>query len=141
MVVVRQGAYLDVLDYTVVAKVAARSVARGGEGIGGNVQQRAVAAIGDVERSDRDCGRLAGAWLRRQDEKRREEKRRGEERRAYIWSGRADTGRLHRRLCCGQRPWRRGGCGDARAHSSGAGRNMGYSAIGMIRGAGSGLRP
>lgn len=64
VVVVRQGeAYLDVLDYAVVAKVAARSVARGGEGIGGNVQQRAVAAIGDVERSHRDCGRLAGAWF------------------------------------------------------------------------------
>lgn len=74
VVVGKQGAYLDVLDDTVVAKVAARRVARGGEGIGSNVQQRAVAAIGDVERSHRDWGRLAGAWVAQQDDKRREAK-------------------------------------------------------------------
>lgn len=50
-------AYLDVLDNAIVAKVAAGGIARGGEGVGGDVQQRAVAAIGDAEGGDRDCGR------------------------------------------------------------------------------------
>jgi len=47
---------LDVLDDAVVAKVAPGSIAGGGEGIGRDVEKRAVAGIGDVERGHRDWG-------------------------------------------------------------------------------------
>ena len=53
--------HLDVLDDTIVAKVPPGAIARRGEGVGGNVQQRAVARIRNVDRGHRDCRRLAGA--------------------------------------------------------------------------------
>ena len=41
--------HLDVLDDTIVAKVPPGAIARSGEGVGGNVQQRAVARIRNVD--------------------------------------------------------------------------------------------
>jgi hypothetical protein len=50
--------HLNVVDDTLVAKLAPRAVSRRWEGIRADVQQRAVAAICDVDRGDRNC-----AWL------------------------------------------------------------------------------
>jgi hypothetical protein len=44
--------HLNVVDDTLVAKLAPRAVSRRWEGIRADVQQRAVAAICDVDRGD-----------------------------------------------------------------------------------------
>lgn len=51
--------YLDVLYNALVAELSPRVVSRGGEGVWGDVQQRATAGIGDATGSDRDFGLLA----------------------------------------------------------------------------------
>lgn len=83
---------LDEVDEGVVARLALGGIPGGGEGVGRDVEQRAVAGVGDGEGGDGDCTRgLAGrageraSWI---------------EAAAYIESGRADRGRLRRRPCC-----------------------------------------
>jgi hypothetical protein len=81
--------HLNVVDDTLVTKLAPCAVSRRRERVWAYVQQRAVAAVCDVDRGDRNWATLAvhsaahsmGSC-------------------AYIASGRADTGRRARRLCC-----------------------------------------
>jgi hypothetical protein len=81
--------HLNVVDHALVAKLPSCAVSRRRESVGANVQQRAVAATCDVDRSDRDCTRLAVHSGRCSTGLC-----------AYIASGRADTGRRARLLCC-----------------------------------------
>jgi hypothetical protein len=81
--------HLNVVDDTLVAKLAPCAVSRRRERIWADVQQRAVAAVGDVDRGDRNCARLAVHSAAHSTGLN-----------SYIASGRADTGRRARRLCC-----------------------------------------
>jgi hypothetical protein len=51
--------YLDVVNHAIVAKFAPGAVSGRGKGIRRDVQQRAVAGVGDVERGNRDWRMLA----------------------------------------------------------------------------------
>lgn len=82
--------YLYVLDDAIVAEFASCSVSGRGEGVRGDVEQGAVAAIGDVERGNRDCGAISSVshrWL-------------VVWRGAYSEPGRAGGGRSPRPSCC-----------------------------------------
>jgi hypothetical protein len=84
--------HLDVLDHTLVPELAPCDVSCCGEGIRRDVQQRAIAVVGDVQRRNRDCSWLAmrpGMCCTREGI-------------AHIASGRGERARPHprRRLCC-----------------------------------------
>jgi hypothetical protein len=84
---------LDKVDEGVVAGLAPGGIAGGGEGVGRDVEQRAVAGVGDTEGGDRDCRARVGELAE-------QSRASWDEATAYIESGRADRGRLHRQPCC-----------------------------------------
>jgi hypothetical protein len=82
--------YLYVVDDAIVAKVASRSVSGRGEGVRSDVEQGAVAAIGDVERGNRDWGAISMISPALA----------GRSGGAYSEPGRAGGGRSSRLSCC-----------------------------------------
>jgi hypothetical protein len=91
--------YLDVLYNALVPELSLGAESRRGEGVWGDVQERATAGIGDVAASDGDwlvlaaahsqAGQTSGAI-------------------AYSESGRAGTAHRPRLLCWRPGPWSRG---------------------------------
>jgi hypothetical protein len=51
--------YLNVVDDTLVTEIPPCAISGCGEGVGSNVQKRAISGVLDIERSDRDLWELA----------------------------------------------------------------------------------
>src|SRR5262245_51183502 len=50
--------YLNIFDYAVVAQLSFGGVSRGRKGVRGDIEQRAIAVICDIQRSNGDCEQL-----------------------------------------------------------------------------------